>query len=88
MPLLIAFRRYFRFSYQSFTIPMDYIYVVNKTVIEELKELTKSYNMYNFYLDFNKSYSSCRHNPKLGNTYKILCPKRSKAYNIIDTLKF
>lgn len=61
---------------------------VNKTVIDELKELTKNYNIYSLYLDFDKSCPSCGHNAKLGNTPRILCPKCSKAYDVIDILKF
>ncbi|MDO4536433.1 MAG: hypothetical protein Q4B63_11600 [Clostridium perfringens] len=60
---------------------------MNKTVIDELKDLVKNYDICSLYLDFNKSCPLYGHNVKLGNTPRILCPKCSKSYDVIDILK-
>lgn len=57
------------------------------TVIEELKELTKNYNIQDLYLELNKSCPKCSHRATLGKTYRILCPKCFKSYDVIDILK-
>lgn len=60
---------------------------MNKTVIEELKELTKDININDLYIKYDKCCPMCGHKAIIGRTYKVLCPKCSKGYDIIDILK-